>query len=104
MQRKQVKVQGGFTGDLVVGADFCRKRALCGLLGRGAVRVWVLNLQCLACPATPLFAGYPSCPMMAPMVVIWYNYRRSPCPHLERWFCLMRDSVHRRLVASAGGW
>lgn len=58
MQRKQEEVEGGFPGRLDGGDGFCRKRAQrCWLFGRGAVRVWVLNLQCIACPATPLSSG-----------------------------------------------
>jgi hypothetical protein len=106
MPRKQEEIEGGFTGRLDGGDGFCRKRVspcpCCGLLGRGAVRAWVLNLQCLACLATSLSSGYP-CGLTTALVVLWYSYSRSPRPHLEMWFCSGWDSIHRRLVPSAGG-
>ena len=70
-----------------------------GLLGRGAVRAWVLNLQCMAGPAMALSSGYPYS-LKTVLVVLWY---RSLCPHSEMWFCSARGSIHHRLVASAGG-
>lgn len=105
MQRKQEEVEGGFPGRLDVGDSFCRKRApCCELLGRSAVRAWVLNLQCMACPATPLSSAYP-CDLRTALVVLWYSSSRSPCPHLEMWFCSVRDSIYRRLwpVLEGGG-